>query len=98
MLRGDMTPAKKMVLHYALLCYLRLLVKKEYTGEDLSDPAVFALVQYQPNTLEMHFKVLFSVFKKEQIHYRMQKYFNGPGDIHTYWKDTMVVAVEHRPL
>jgi hypothetical protein len=98
MLRGNMTRAKKMVLNYALLCYSRSLVKKEFIGEDLSDPAVFALAQYQPNTLETHFKVLFSVFKKEQIHYQMQKDFNGPGDFHAYWKDTMAVAAEHRPL
>jgi hypothetical protein len=98
MLRGEMTPAKKLVLNYALLCYSQSLVKSEYIGTDLSDPKVFAMAQYQPNTLETHFKVLFSVFKKEQIHYQMQKDFNGPGDFHAYWKDAMAVAAEHRPL
>jgi hypothetical protein len=73
-------------------------VKSEFIGTDLSDPKVFAMAQYQPNTLETHFKVLFSVFKKEQIHYQMQKDFNGPGDFHAYWKDAMAVAAEHRPL
>jgi hypothetical protein len=97
MIRGGMTPAKKMVLKYALLCYLQSLVKKEYIGSDLSDPNISAQAQYQPNPLETPFKALFSDFKKEQIHYQLQKDFNGPGDFHAYWKDMMAVAAWHRP-
>lgn len=98
MLRNTMTPSKKMVLNYALLCYSQSLVKKEYVGKDLSDPNTFAMAQYQPNSLETHFKVLFSVLKTNQIHYQFQKDFNGPGDFQAYWKHAMGVAALHRPL
>lgn len=97
MLRNTMTPAKKMVLNFALLCYSQSLIKKEYAGTDLSDPKTFAMAQYQPNSLETHFKVLFSVLKTNQIHYQLQKDFNGPGDFQAYWKHTMSVAALHRP-
>ena len=98
MLRNTMTPSKKMVLNFALLCYSQSLVKKEYEGKDLTDPQVFAEAQYQPNSLETHFKVLFSVLKRNQIHYQLQKDFNGPGDFQAYWKHAMGVAAIHRPL
>jgi hypothetical protein len=98
MLRGVMTPAKKMALNYGLLCYSQSLVKKEFIGRDLSDPKAFADAQCQPNTLETHFKVLFSVFKSEQIHCQLQKDFNGPGDFQACWKHAMAIAAEHRPL
>jgi hypothetical protein len=98
MIRDSMTPSKKMVLNYALLCYSQSLVKMEFVGQDLSDPVTFAQAQYQPNSLETHFKVLFSVLKTNHIHYQLKRDFNGPGDFQAYWKHTMGVAALHRPL
>jgi hypothetical protein len=98
LLRATMNPSKKLVLNFALLCYSQSLVKLEYIGKDLSDPKTFAMAQYQPNSLVTYFKVLFSVFKGNQIHYRLMRDFNGPGDFQAYWKHTMGATALHRPL
>lgn len=96
LLRGNLAPLKKWILNYTLLLFSSSFMKKEFTHHDLSDPRVFANAQYEPGTVDMYFKCLFSVFAQNGICYRKDNDFNQTGDFLGYWKDTFAISQEQR--
>ena len=78
--RAPPAPRKHKLLNYALMLYSVSHRKKKYRGMDLSkSTALFAEAQYEPNTVDLFFKCLFSRFHSESIPYRLSKDFNGQG-------------------
>jgi hypothetical protein len=68
-------------------------VKVAYRGKDLSkDPQLFADAQYEPDTAQTAFKMLFSRFNKEGITYSQSKDFNGKGN---FMSAVFVVREQH---
>ena len=77
--RAPPAPRKRKLLNWALLIYSLVHIKVRYRNMDLSkDPILYAQAQYEPNTAELHFKMLFAAFSKEHITYR-QGEFTGEG-------------------
>ena len=87
LLRGVKTPLKKRVLNYSLLLFSQRLIKKNWEGQSLLDPQIFADAQYEPLVSAMMTRCLFAVFSNEQIIYSQAKDFNETGDFHAYFKD-----------
>ena len=78
--RAPKAPNKQYLLNRALLIFSMKHVKVAYRGKDLSkDPQLFADAQYEPDTAQTAFKMLFSRFNKEGITYSQSKDFNGKG-------------------
>ena len=96
-LRGLKSPMKKRILNFTMLLFSMSFVKKEFDGQDLSDPKVFADAQYEPSTVDMFLRCLFSVFSSHGIVYRKDHDFNETGDFPGYWKDTFAKSQVQRP-
>jgi len=78
--RAPIAPKKHYILNWALMIYSVSHRKKKYRGMDLSkDTALFAEAQYEPNTVDLFFKCLFSRFHSESIPYKLSRDFNGKG-------------------
>ena len=78
--RAPKAPNKHFLLNRALIIFSMKHVKVSYRGKDLSeDPQLFADAQYEPDTAQTAFKMLFSRFNKEGITYSQSKDFNGKG-------------------
>lgn len=95
--KGDKEDHKKLILNATLILFSQFLIKKEFHGADLSDKKTFAEAQYQPNNVQVHFKVLFSVFSSEGIRYTLQKDFNERGDFLAYWRYVFDITKKYRP-
>ena len=80
--RAPKAPNKHFLLNRALLIFSMKHVKVAYVGMDLSqDPQLFADAQYEPDTAQTAFKMLFSRFSKEGIAYSQSRDFNGKGNV-----------------
>ena len=78
--RAPVAPKKHFLLNWALMIYSVSHRKKKYRGMDLSkNTALFAEAQYEPNTVDLFFKCLFSRFHSESISYKLSRDFNGKG-------------------
>jgi hypothetical protein len=80
--RAPKAPNKHFLFNRALIIFSMKHVKVSYRGKDLSeDPQLFADAQYEPDTAQTAFKMLFSRFNKEGITYSQSKDFNGKGKL-----------------
>lgn len=80
-IRGVKKDIKKKMLNYSLI------LKKKYSGQELTDPEVFALAQYEPNTVDTNLCCLFGIFKNRSIVYSKGDDFKQRGDFPAYWRN-----------
>jgi hypothetical protein len=79
MCRSPKAPHKKKVLNWALCLFATGHVKKAFIGKDLTDEYTWAQAQYEPNTTDLHMKLLFAKFKSHDLNYSLSNDFNGKG-------------------
>jgi hypothetical protein len=96
-LRGTITPLKIKVLNIVLLVFSQRLILKEYEGANLLDDTIFAMAQYQPNSLDTTFKCLFARFAEYGVRYSREKDFKFVGSFQGYWTETFRKAKMVRP-
>jgi hypothetical protein len=96
-LRGFKSPLKRSVLNMALLLFSQRLIKKEFEGRDLLDPATFAAAQYESTSIDTLLKCLFAVFTENSIQYSREKDFKFSGSFSAYWNDTFEKCQSFRP-
>ena len=78
---GRPTPTKKKLLNWCLLLFSSGLYLKNSGKIDASmDPKLFAEAQYEPNSVQKKFKILFSSFRGHGINFSFSKDFNEPGE------------------
>ena len=97
--RAPNAPRKRSLLNHALLIFSLVHVKKEFRGMDLArNPQRFADAQYEPGCIHVHFKCLFSIFRKHGIIYQYGSDFGGTGTLvylasDLRWSFVVAVAV-----
>lgn len=96
-LRGIKNDVKKRMMNACLILFSQSFVKKEYQDKVLTDPNVFAEAQYEPSTVDMYLRCLFTVFKSRSIIYCKNVDFNQRGDFPAYWKNVFELTRKLRP-
>lgn len=95
-LRGVKTDTNNKILNYCMILFSQSFIKKDFQDQDLTDPLVFAQAQYEPNTVDMNLRCLFTVFKSKSIMFEKGD-FNQRGDFPAYWKKVFELTKKLRP-